>query len=59
MLCVWYEGDTTYISLRYKMEIKGTMIITCLYSVTEMLTTQADRFSPEEVRAPPQTVSGI
>lgn len=28
MLCVWYEGDTTYISLRYKMEIKGTMIIT-------------------------------
>lgn len=25
---------------------------TCLYSVTDMLTTQADRFSPEEVRAP-------
>lgn len=32
------------------------IIAACLYSVTEMLTTQADRFSPEEVRAPPQTV---
>lgn len=28
------------------------MSTACLYSVTEMLTTQADRFSPEEVRAP-------
>lgn len=31
----------------------------CLLSVTDMLTTQADRFSPEEVRAQPGTVTGV
>lgn len=33
-----------------------TVSTACLYSMTEMLTTQADRFSPEEVRAPPYDI---
>lgn len=37
--------------------LPSLLIVTaCLHSVTEMLTTQADRFSPEEVKALPLTM---
>lgn len=40
-----------------EVNVSGPLITTaCVHSVTEMLTTQADRFSPEEVRAPPVIV---